>query len=537
MTEATDDLAAARSHHSASRWAEACERYAEADRASPLRVEDHELWAEAAQIGGRISEAVDQLAQCFEEHVAASELHEAARAAFWLWSAHAFTRGEFAIGAGWVERAREAALGGEYGWLLIPQAYGHMGRGDWQAAEGLLHRAKELGLGRGDVDLVTIATTMRGRAALKLGSFERGLAMLDEAMVRILTRSTSVRATSTMYCAAIGSCYEALEIGRAVEWSAALDDWLNTIPALTGAYFGNCRIYRAMLLRLRGQWARSAVELEQACADLAVDGQLVVGHAWYELGELRRLQGRPDAGKAYEQAVAFGHPAQPGLALLRWGEGDLDAADAGIRRALAELPKPVELLALLPAAVEIAIARGDLDRAGRLVGELESGLSAYPTAALRAMTHGARGSVHVNRGREADALPLLRSAAEDWRALGAVYEVAVTGLRVAEARRALGDAEGAEMELRSSLACFERLGARPGADRTREMLGETENALSPRETEVLRMIVDGHTNAEIAASLYLSERTVHRHVSNILTKLDLPSRTAAAIHAVKSGLV
>ncbi|MFC5731604.1 response regulator transcription factor [Nocardioides vastitatis] len=61
--------------------------------------------------------------------------------------------------------------------------------------------------------------------------------------------------------------------------------------------------------------------------------------------------------------------------------------------------------------------------------------------------------------------------------------------------------------------------------------------MSPRETQVLQLIVAGHTNAEIAANLHLSERTVHRHVSNILTKLGLPSRTAAAIHAVRNGLV
>ena len=93
------------------------------------------------------------------------------------------------------------------------------------------------------------------------------------------------------------------------------------------------------------------------------------------------------------------------------------------------------------------------------------------------------------------------------------------------------------LEVRASLATFESLGARPDAHLTRELLGETNQVLSPRETEVLRLIIDGHTNAEIAVQLHLSERTVHRHVSNILTKLGVSSRTAAAIHAVKSGLV
>jgi DNA-binding NarL/FixJ family response regulator len=95
------------------------------------------------------------------------------------------------------------------------------------------------------------------------------------------------------------------------------------------------------------------------------------------------------------------------------------------------------------------------------------------------------------------------------------------------------------MELRAALATFERLGARPDASRVRGLLsGRTAElgGLSPRELEVLGMIAKGRTNAEIASALCLSERTVHRHVSNILTKLDVRSRTSAAAYAVQHGL-
>ena len=227
-----------------------------------------------------------------------------------------------------------------------------IGRGDYATAEGLLHRAAELGLGRGDVDLVAIATTMRGRATLKLGSLEEGLALLDSAMVRILARATSPRATSVLYCAAIGSCYEVQEIARAAEWSVALEQWLGTLPQLGGAYFGNCRIYRAILMRLRGHWSLAAAELMQACRDLAVDGQLVAGHAWYELGELRRMRGERGVEDAFAQATSFGHVAQPGLALFRLGQGNAQVAGAGLRRVLAERETLADRLILLPAAVE-----------------------------------------------------------------------------------------------------------------------------------------------------------------------------------------
>ena len=428
---------------------------------------------------------------------------------------------------------------GEYGWLLIPRAYGCIGRGDYATAEGLLHRAAELGLGRGDIDLITIATTMRGRASLKLGSLENGLALLDEAMVRILTRTTSPRATSVMYCAAIGSCYEVQEIARAAEWSVALDQWLGTLPQLGGAYFGNCRIYRAILMRLRGDWSRAEAELEQTCRDLAVDGQLVAGHAWYELGELRRLQGQPGVEEAFEQATAFGHVAQPGLALYRLSQGNAQAAGAGLRRVLAERELAGDRLALLPAAVEVCLAAGRIDDAKDVITEMEKTAQTYPTTAMRAILDAARGAVALSEDRPADALARLREASDRWRELDAPYETAQVGVRIGEGCRALGDEEGARMEFRAALATFERLGARPDASRVRGLLSG-QNAhlavLSPREIEVLRLIVTGRTNAEIATQLCLSERTIHRHVSNILTKLDVRSRTSAATYAVQHGL-
>lgn len=542
MSSEPGHLESAGEHHRSSRWARACEEYAAADRASPLAVDDVESWAEAAQVVGRIDEAIAVLARCFELRADAGEIHETTRAAYWLWSAHVFGRAEFALAAGWVERAGTLSQehgSGEYGWLLIPKAYACIARGDYAAAEGLLHRAVELGVGRGDIDLVTIATTMRGRASLKLGSLEQGLALLDAAMVRILALATSPRATSVMFCAAIGSCYEVQEIARAAEWSVALDRWLGTLPQLGGAYFGNCRIYRAILLRLRGHWARAEAELQQACRDLAVDGRLVAGHAWYELGELRRLRGEPGVEEAFERATAFGHVAQPGLALYRIGQGHAEAADAGLRRVLAERERAGDRLTLLPTAVAVCLARGRLDDAKELVTELAQTAQTYPTTAMRAIVDAARGTVALADGRPADALARLRSASDLWRELDAPYETAQVGVQIAEGCRALDDEEGARMELRAALATFERLGARPDASRVRGLLsGRTAHlaALSPREIEVLGLVAQGRTNAEIATALRLSERTVHRHVSNILTKLEVRSRTSAAAYAAQHGL-
>src|SRR4029453_5685124 len=106
------------------------------------------------------------------------------------------------------------------------------------------------------------------------------------------------------------------------------------------------------------------------CRDLAIDGQLVAGHAWYELGELRRLQGDPGVEEAYQQAVAFGRLAQPGLALYRMSQGDVQAADTGLHRVLAEREQAADRLLLLPAAVEVDLAAGRVDSAEGAGAEL-----------------------------------------------------------------------------------------------------------------------------------------------------------------------
>ena len=91
------------------------------------------------------------------------------------------------------------------------------------------------------------------------------------------------------------------------------------------------------------------------------------------------------------------------------------------------------------------------------------------------------------------------------------------------------------LELAAARQAFEVLGARPDVIRTealvRDHLIDVSWGLSRREVEVLRLITAGKSNRAIAAELVLSEKTVHRHASNIFTKLGVGSRTAAAAYA------
>jgi DNA-binding CsgD family transcriptional regulator len=373
-----------------------------------------------------------------------------------------------------------------------------------------------------------------------------GLTHLDEAMVAIVDRDTTPRATSMLYCSAIATCLEAHEWSRAREWTLALGAWLDELPHQSGVYFGNCRVYRSLLWRLRGDWPQALHELDEVCGELREGfGQRIAGHAYYELGELHRMLGDPDAEHDYRRARDRGAEDQPGLALLRLSQGETASAVAGVRRALVEATDPLARLGLLPASVQIMLEAGHLQEAESAAEEIASIITTYDTPVGRAELAQARGAVSLARGDVDSALVLLREATRTWREVEAPYAVASAAVLVAEACRALGDDEGAKAELESARETFARLGAQPDVRRVEALqrrqgsnqASAAAHALTSRELEVLALVAAGASNHEIAGRLFLSDRTVHRHVSNIFEKLGVRSRTAAAAVAIRERLI
>jgi DNA-binding NarL/FixJ family response regulator len=540
MAESATRLSQARELHAQSHWAEACVQFAAADRAEQLNADDLERYAEAAQILGRGAEAIQLLRRAFDLRVDAGEVDQAITSAFWLFQA-LIVNAEFARARGWAAQVRRSMPDVENGWFLFTEAYFLIAAGDYDQAARLLAGAADMGSRRRETDLIAFATTVWGRALIKAGRLQEGLSRLDEAMLPVVERDTSPRATSMMYCSAIATCHEAREFGRAREWTHALGAWLDSLPRLGGAYFGNCRIYRAYLMCLRGSWQEALEEAAFVCDDLSGGfGQLVAGHAHYQLAEIHRLLGHhPEAEASYRQAAELGGPTQPGLSLLRLIQGEVDKALLGIRRALAETSGQLERLDLLTAAVTIMLAAGDKDAARQATAELAGIAAVYTTPGAQAELATARGAVALSDGDPATALPLLRSAARAWREIDAPYAVATVSALIGLACRAVGDEDAAEIELTSARSTFARLGAHPDVHRVEGLLHPTQavGPLSAREIEVLRLVAAGRTNHAIASELFLSERTVHRHISNIFDKLGVHSRTAAASYAIQHHLV
>jgi DNA-binding CsgD family transcriptional regulator len=539
------ELERARECHRRQAWADACDAFLAVDGHTELEIDDLERLAEAAHVLGRCDLAVAVSQRAYRVHVDAGDVGRAVRCAFHL--SHALVvKGDFAQAAGWLERAGRLTDPhpdcGERGYLLIPEAERQLGAGDVAGAFATAGQALELGQRCADRDLVTIAAHLQGRARIAAERVGEGLALLDEAMVAVTAGETSPGIACWLYCSVIDACHELHELHRAREWTVALNAWCDSRPQFTGVFSGVCRIHRAELLQLGGAWADAVREAGLACGQLTQGyGEAMAGPAFYRQGEVQRLRGEAGAAEAaYRSASRYGGETQPGLALLWLAQGRADAAAAAIRRALAETTGRLARSRLLPSAVEIMLAVPDVTAARAAATELAEICEVYDAAALHAWSAYARGAVHLADGSPEAALPALRQAWRLWRDLDVPYEAARARVLVGLACRALHDEDTAAMELDAAHQVFAQLGAVPDATRSEALLrgrraGDAAG-LSARELEVLRLVAAGKSNHAIAAELFLSDRTVERHVSNILTKLSVGSRTAAAAYAFERGI-
>jgi ATP/maltotriose-dependent transcriptional regulator MalT len=347
--------------------------------------------------------------------------------------------------------------------------------------------------------------------------------------------------TGLLYCSVIECCRSVLALDRGREWTAAFSRHCESQPEML-AFTGICHVHRSEILQFHGAWPDAIAEARRACDRAQLAERDPPGCARYQEAEIHRLRGEFDkAEAAYRAASLLGFEPQPGFALLRLAQGRVDAAAACLRRLVAAAGEPADRARHLPACVEVLLAAGELDEPRELCRELQQLAEALDSDVLRAAAEQAEGARLLAGGEARGALGVLRSAFERWTRLAAPYEAARVRVLLARACGALGDAESCALELEAARAEFARLGARPDADAIDALEGEDGGAcghpLTARELEVLRLIAAGHSNKAIARSLGLSDRTVDRHVSNILCKLEVPTRTAATAWAYSHRLV
>lgn len=525
-------------------WEESFEAFSQAaangERFEPA---DLETWSVASYLLGHLDTALETMNSAHQAHVSAGRFTEAVRCGFWM-SHMLVGRGDIAQAGGWIARCRRLIddapstddrtsdycdLFESFRLIAVEARY--------EDGIDLASRVVDGNRTGGDIDLYALGLNNIGRARIRMGSVTQGIRVLDEAMVAVVSGELSPAAAGTVYCSLIEACEEIADLARAQEWTGALTDWCGRQQGIV-TFTGQCLSHRSAIMRRRGDWPGAEEEARRACDRFMQAAAHMAGRALYELGEVHRLRGETAAAEdAFRRAWETGHEPQPGLALLRLSQGRVDAAAKALDRLLAERTTVVSRLPLLGPRVQVMLEASRLEDAENSTAELESAAESLATSAVEAEADRARGAVMLARGRAEEAVGRLRAAYARWNRLDAPYEAARTQVLLSRACRELGDRETADMELAAARAVFERLGAQPDLERIPAEDGQAAYGLSRREIEVLRLVATGMTNQEIADELYLAVKTVDRHVSNILTKLDVPSRTAAAAFAYQNALV
>ena len=455
-------------------WDEAFRSLSAADSAGALSPADLELLGEAAVWTDHHDQSIDARQRAHAAYLDAGAPTDAARVAVALVPNH-IARLNMAAASGWFNKAKsllddvpESVAHGELAAMtsLIQLANGEIEPGLESAMT-----AHRIGVQHANRDLIALGLVFRGYALARIGRLPESMALLDEAMASAVAGELGPFATAMVYCRTICTCLDLFDFGRAAEWTELVRGVVDATGPVGVA--GDCRTHQVAVQIFRGEWADGVRDAELACGLSAVWDLNHTAIAQYELGELRRRLGDLDgAAEAFRLSHELGGVPHPGLALLWFANGDADGAAASLEGALAGSQDPLVRIKLLPAQVEIAVARGDLVIARLAAIEIDGIAERYGSGALRATAEMARGQVSLASGDPKSAIRDFRASWRGWQDVGAPYEAAQARFRLASALHAVGDAGSAVMEAETAAAAFSRLGATPDVTRAEELLAE-----------------------------------------------------------------
>lgn len=490
--------------------------------------------------------------RCYRQ---AGDSCSAARVAIWLANDAVDFRGEYAVAAGWLERAKSLLSGhpncAEQGWLLFFDGYhGLKLRGDVELAIERGREVAALGGELGIVDLEALGLAVEGDALVTEGEIEDGMRRLDAAGALAAGEDfeDQMIAPGLTQCLLISACEKAGDFGRVVQWCEAM----RAIgEELNGRHVvGVCRSAYGNVLTARGEWPAAETELTDALGALEATRPGLAPAGLVRLGELRMRQGRPAEARELFERAGTDPLAATGLGALALAEGDaLEAAEIAER----VLRRPAGPLDRLPALELLARARrqlGEEAAARAALSRLEGIVAGRRTPYLSGRSRLISGELAREFGQPEEARRLLEDAVDLFAESSAPYEAALARLGLAGVLAQLGRTDAAEREAIAARDSFAKLGATADAARAETLAREPAqsepagagdaaalNELTPREQEVLKLVAQGMSDAAIAEQLVLSPHTVHRHVANIRTKLRLPSRAAAVAYAAREGLI
>ena len=487
----------------------------------------------------------------------AGEARSAARIAIWLvWDNLAF-RGDFAVANGWLERARrllaEHQTSPEYGWLLIRDGELALFRGhDPLAAIRSANGAAKLGREIKDRGVEFTGLALEGLALVSSGDVAGGLRCLDEASVAATAGEVpELHAVGLVCCWQIFACERLRDYDRAAQWIERVQEFSKrwALRPLTAV----CRTQYAGVLVWRGDWDAAEQELTASSRDLERARPGMTAPPIARLGELRLRQGRLDEAERLFEQSASQPISRLGKAALLLERGNAEQALVVLRQFIDDVAakEATTRAGALELLVRAHVALGDLASAEEALTDLSEIARSLGTMPIAASAESARGVVRRGNGDYVSAALYFANAADLFEKSGAPFETARAWLDRATSLIEAGGSTNltdAQRDARCAADTFRSLGSTRESERASALLrklGPTPQTsdpkphtqLTPRQVEILKLVAQGMSNAQIAKRLKLSDHTVKRHVANLLTKLGLASRAAAVAHAAREGLL
>ena len=504
-------------------WETGYRLLAEADASERLTPEDLELFADAAMWNGKWEEFLALLERAYGAYLQRGSKTRAAFAATAL--SHQY-KGllQPSVSAGWLARAKrlldESEESAEHGYWSLQRSLVALGENDYDEAYAQGKRAEEIGKRFSDRSLEIRGIQRAAEALIQKGEVTEGKLLLDEASAAAVGGELDPFSTLVVYCNTIGACRTIADFDTAAEWTDVASQFCDSNSM--SAFPGMCRVNHAEVMRFKGRLHEAEELAGTAGEQLRSWCPRIAGSAFYELGEIRlRLGDLAQAEMAFREADEYGRTPEPGLSLLRLARGDAQGALASIKRILNdETLGEANRTPFLPAAVQIAVAAGDLDAADGYCQDLAEAGQTFQTSALKAGSSYARGLIHFAREDPDAAEVCFRNARTLWESTGAQYDAARAREQRGLARRASNDEEAALWELEAAAARFERLGAVRDAERVAGHLMR----------DVSKTVMKTFLFTDIVGSTELASTLEDRHWSNVLRRHDETLRLIFADH-------
>ncbi|HEX8038763.1 MAG TPA: LuxR C-terminal-related transcriptional regulator [Chryseosolibacter sp.] len=486
----------------------------------------------------------DVRARAYQAFIDQGDKRGASRTASWLGLDCLELSGEFAVANGWFQRAESLLEGDvrcrEYAIITNLKAnLAFRAEHNPEKALALLEQSHSLAKSLNAMEPQMMAEALKGFILVTEGRVAEGMMLLDEATVMALSESSGdIRSVTTTCCFLIDACNRIRDYERADQWCVRVKEickrWRHR------AVFATCRTQYAAVLLWRGEWKEAEEELLAAIEELKAFRPVSVNAALVRLADLRRRQGRWSDASAILDEIKSHWMKQLICAELAFDRGFYEDALQAAEKFLRQIPshEKTERITGVELLLRIYLQLGKMEEAVATLAELQEIEEGIATPPLRAARLYAEGMLERARKDYPVARRHLEDAIDIYEQLTSPFEASRARLALADVLSALGQRRQAEAELQLAIETFAKLGADKDVARARSMVrqfqpeaADRDADFTDREADILKLIAQGKNNNEIADKLFLSVRTVEKHLTNIYQKLGVAGKSARAFAA------